>query len=48
MTEVKKCPVCDGKGCIRKEGNWAYRGYNGEKSPQVTCHGCDGKGWVKI
>lgn len=36
----EKCPVCNGKGKIKKElisiSSW------------ITCHGCNGKGWVEV
>lgn len=39
---AQRCPVCDGRGHI--EG--------GHPSSTATeskpCHGCDGKGWVKV
>lgn len=39
-----KCPVCEGSGRVRQ----------GDLKPtvnnplSVACHGCDGKGWVKV
>ena len=38
------CPVCNGVGrLIKNPGEWTEF-----KEPmEKTCHGCDGKGWVK-
>ena len=35
------CPVCKGNGKLTPQGN--YAGYY-----EVTCHGCNGKGWVEV
>ncbi len=36
MGEAVLCPVCAGKGNVRRDG-WT-----------VTCNGCGGKGWVEL
>jgi len=39
------CPVCNGRGKIRdsKYGESSVSELN-----EKTCHGCDGKGWVRV
>jgi DnaJ-class molecular chaperone len=34
------CPVCNGSG--------KYNGLEQTNFEDVTCHGCDGKGWVEV
>ena len=38
---AEKCPICDGKGKIKKD----------DFKPLIdseTCHGCGGKGWIEV
>jgi DnaJ-class molecular chaperone len=37
-----KCPVCEGHGKINDFSNL------GGTTVLIVCHGCDGKGWVKV
>jgi len=39
---AQKCPVCNGSG--------KYTDPNavGINTGTITCHGCDGKGWIKV
>ena len=45
MSHAQTCPICDGKGRI-KDPNYdpAATGVPND----VTCHGCNGKGWVEV
>ena len=38
----EKCPICNGKGTIPQ--------FNAstESSMEITCHGCNGKGWIEV
>lgn len=36
-----KCPVCEGHGKINDFSNPGG-------AELIVCHGCDGKGWVKV
>ena len=38
--EAQKCPVCDGSGKYPSSG-WI-------DATAVVCHGCNGKGWIKV
>jgi len=42
MSHAELCPVCKGSGKV--SGN----GETGSSVITVTCHGCDGKGWVTV
>ena len=48
MSHAQKCPICNGKGHINQEGNFAYRDEQGNTAPQKTCHGCGGRGWIEV
>ena len=41
-----KCPVCDGSGKV-KDPDYDSDTTAG-KQGNVTCHGCNGKGWVEV
>lgn len=39
-----KCPVCSGTGKIEP-----YKNYSTTNTMNlITCHGCQGKGWVEV
>lgn len=37
----ERCPVCNGKGTIPQFSNTT-------STAEITCHGCNGKGWVEV
>ncbi len=41
MSHAESCPVCCG------EGKTQARTY-GDPPKKVTCHGCNGRGWVEV
>jgi hypothetical protein len=44
MAQAQICPVCGGKGQIEKHPGQTTT----DASFGVTCHGCNGKGWVEV
>jgi hypothetical protein len=46
MTHAERCPVCNGNGKVYTNTN--CMGTDPIYWQQVTCHGCNGKGWVEI
>ena len=38
MAHSEKCPVCDGTGKYKKD--WS--------DEEMSCHGCNGRGWITI
>lgn len=50
MSRPYKCPVCNGAGEVRRRTPNDGRGTFDltQCDPHKTCHGCDGKGWVRV
>jgi len=40
MSHAQICPICGGKGKIKKDRTYYIE--------QVECYGCSGKGWVTV
>lgn len=43
LSPVHECPVCDGQGMVYDPNDPSMSAY-----PTRVCHGCHGKGWVKV
>jgi DnaJ-class molecular chaperone len=43
MTHAERCPVCNGTGKLQNKSYSTSSAF----SP-TTCHGCNGKGWIKV
>lgn len=41
MSHAERCPVCFGSGKVRPVADCTGR-------TEVSCYGCDGKGWVTV
>lgn len=41
MTHAEECPVCRGRGTIKEN-------YTTTAPLGITCHGCNGRGWIVI
>lgn len=46
MAHAEKCPVCNGHGQIEQLPN--KDDSTNMKNNFVTCHGCNGTGWVTV
>ena len=42
MPHSEVCPVCKGVGMVYEQG------YSITSASRVTCHGCNGAGWVIV
>lgn len=42
------CPVCKGSGKVNEVWVNLPKMTAREDSKEVTCHGCDGRGWVEV
>ena len=50
-SEPHKCPVCEGRGEVKQTtytSTTAGLVENHATHATVTCHGCNGKGWVTV
>jgi len=45
MTKAELCPVCNGSGKLSVVPQYESTANN---RYDVTCHGCNGKGWVEV
>ena len=41
MSKAELCPVCNGTGQVCNP-------MDNTSTAQITCHGCNGKGWVEV
>ena len=49
MNHAEKCPVCKGKGKVKSKS--ITTNSDGERTKEkikITCHGCNGTGWVTV
>ena len=49
--KAQKCPVCEGSGTVEQRtyiSTDATAVPGTEAVSQITCHGCEGKGWVTV
>jgi hypothetical protein len=44
MSKAELCPVCNGQGKINPMNETVTT----TVGHPVTCHGCDGKGWIEV
>ena len=48
MSELNKCPVCDGTGIVPGGFYISTSGFSTTGTNQETCRSCDGKGFIII
>jgi DnaJ-class molecular chaperone len=41
MSHAEICPICNGRGTVPNA-------MDNTSTAEVTCHGCNGKGWVTV